>query len=254
MRRRAFVLVVCLLSSVFGACKAKSAHAQAAVSHDVGARGLTNVIKTAAEDKYNPPPDGRLTGTQIENFIEIRKRAKVIENVAHREIEERAKSEGKQTSLSDIIQAGRIVGLLSTADVRASQELGFNSAEYEWVKQQVIDASSAAAADQSLIAGRKIAADERADLKKHYDDAPDEDSKKIYAGLIADSEKSEKEAETAGEPQSPAVVYNKQLLAKYEDAVRPLMELILSGTGHEEEIQKAITDSRNAMTGVPKTP
>ena len=228
---------------------------QVAASRDVGARGLSDVIKTAAEEKYNPPADGRLTDTQIENFIKIRTRAKVIENVAHREIEERAKkSAGKENSLSDVIQAGRIIGLLSTADVRASQELGFNSAEYEWVKQQVIDASSAAIADQSLIAGRKIAADERADLKKHYDDAPDEDSKKIYAGLIADSEKNEKDAETAGEPQSPAVVYNKQLLAKHEDAVRPLMELILSGTGHEEEIQKAIAASKNAITGAQKAP
>ena len=60
--------------------------------------------------------------------------------------------------------------------------------------------------------------------------------------------------EIAGEPQSPAVLYNKQLLAKYDHAVRPLMELILIGTGYEEEIQKAITNSRNAMTGVPKTP
>ena len=206
MQRRAFVLAVCLLSSVFGGCKVKSVISQAAVSHDIGARGLTDVLKTADEAKYTPPADGRLTGTQIENFIKIRKRAKVIENVAHREIEERAKkSEGHQNSISDILQAGRIVGLLTTADVRASQDLGFNSAEYEWVKQQIIDASSAAIADQSLIAGRKIAADERADLKKHYDDAPDEDSKKIYAGMIADSEKNEKDAEATAEPQTPQI-------------------------------------------------
>lgn len=253
MRRSAFVLGVCLLSTVLASCKARSI--VAAVSHNVTSHTLSNVVKTAAEAKYTPPADGRLTGTQIENFIKIRARAKVIENVAHREIEERAKkSEGKQPSLTDVMQAGRIVGILSTADIRASQELGFNSAEYEWVKQQMIDASSAAIADQSLVAGRKIAADNRADLQKHYDDAPDEESKKIYAGMIADSEKSEKDAETAGEPQSPAVVYNKELLAKYEDAARPMMELILSGTGHEDEIQKALTDAKNAMTGAPKTP
>ena len=252
--RRPFLLLVCLLSFVFAACKAKNLLTHAALSHDVGSRGLVDVLKTASEEKYQAPADGHLTGTQIENFIKIRQRAKLIENVAHREIEERAKKSGGQTSLTDIIQAGRIVGLLSTADVRASQELGFNSAEYEWVKQQVIDASSAAVADQSLIAGHKIAAAERADLKKHYDDAPDEESKKIYAGMIADSEKNEKEAETAGDPQTPAVVYNKQLLAKYEDAGRPLMELILSGTGHEEEIQKAIADTKKAMESAPKTP
>ena len=69
----------------------------------------------------------------------------------------------------------------------------------------------------------------------------------------ADSEKNQKEAETAGDPQTPAVMYNKVLLAKYEDAGRPLMELMLSGTGHEDEIQKGIADMKKAMEGAPKT-
>jgi hypothetical protein len=250
--RRSLVLLVCLLSFVFVGCKAKELLSHAVTSHDIGSRGLTDVLKTATESKYQAPADGHLTSTQVENFIKIRARAKVIENVAHREIEERAKKPAGQPSLTDIIQAGRIVGLLSTADIRASQELGLNSAEYEWVKQQVIDASMASVADQGLVAGRKIASDERVDLKKHYDDAPDGESKKIYAGLIADSEKNEKAAETAGEPQTPAVMYNKVLLAKYEDAGRPLMELMLSGTGHEDEIQKGITDMKKAMEGAPK--
>ncbi|MGZ7078127.1 MAG: hypothetical protein ACXVJT_01830 [Thermoanaerobaculia bacterium] len=253
MRRTAFLLGVCLLSTVFASCKARGI--VAAVAHNVSSHTLTDVAKTAAEAKYTPPADGYLTGKQIENFIEIRKRAKVIENVAHRELEERAKkSDGKQPSLTDYMQASRAVGILASADIRASQELGLNSAEYEWVKQQMIDASQAAISDQGLIAGKKLAADNRADLQKHFDDAPDEESKKIYGGMIADSEKSEKDAEAAVEPQTPAVVYNKVLLAKYEDASRPMMELILSGTGHEDEIQKALTDAKNAMTGAPKTP
>ena len=224
-------------------------------SHDVSTRGLTDVLSKNAEEKYTPPADGHLTGTQVENFIKIRQRAKVIEDVGRRELAEQAKnSEGKQNGLSDFIKGSRSMATLISADMRASQELGLNSAEYEWVKQQVIDASMAALGDQGLIAGRKVASADRADLQKHYDDAPDAESKKIYAGLIADSEKNEKEAEAAVEPQTPAVVYNKQLLAKYEDAIRPFLEIMLSGTGHEAEIQNAITKAKDAMAGTTKTP
>lgn len=254
MQRRAFLLGVCLLSTVFASCKAKSMLVQAAVNHGVTGRGITDVMKTEAEAKYTPPADGHLTGTQIENFIKIRERAKVIENVGHRELEERIKKgENKQPSLTDFVQSSRAMALVVSADIRASQELGFNSAEYEWVKQQMVDASQAAIADAGVIAAKKIAADNRADLQQHLDDAPDEESKKIYAGLIADAEKNEKDAESTAEAQTPAMVYNKVLLAKYEDATRPMMELIFSGTGHEDEIQKAITATKNAMSGAPQT-
>ena len=224
-------------------------------SHDVSTRGFTDVLKTNAEEKYTPPADGHLTGTQVENFIKIRQRAKVIEDVGRRELAEQAKkSEGKENGISDFIKGSRSMATLLSADMRASQELGLNSAEYEWVKQQVIDASMAAGSDQGILLGRKAAAADRADLQQHYDDAPDAESKKIYAGLITDSEKNEKAAEAAVEPQSPAVVYNKQLLAKYEDVIRPFMEMMLSGTGHEQEIQNAITKAKDAMTGTTKTP
>lgn len=34
-------------------------------------------------------------------------------------------------------------------------------------------------------------------------------------------------------------------------AERPLMELMLSGTGHEDEIQKGFSDMKKAMEGTP---
>ena len=257
MRRTIVLFSVSLLSLPSTGCKAKEAISQVMASHDVDSsvRGLNEVTKKREEEKYTPPADGHLTGDQIQNFMKIRTRAKVIENVARRDITERAKtSEGKDPTLNDAFQFGKMGALLISADIRASQELGFNSAEYEWVKQQMIDASMAAVADQGLVAGRKVFADDQADLKKHYDDAPDEDSKKIYAGLIADSKKNAEEAESKVEPQTPAVIYNKQLLAKYEDAGRPMLEMFLSGTGHEEEIQKGLSDLKKAVAGAPAKP
>lgn len=257
MTRRNLLLLTCSLAVlILSSCKGESPISAAAVSHDLKDRGVTDVIKTASEAKYTPPADGHLTGAQVENFIAIRKRAKIIEETGRRELAERAKSTSSASpSLTDMISGARGVAMVTTADLRASQELGLNSAEYEWVKQQMVDASSASIADHALSYGKKKAADERADLQQHLDGAPDEDSKKIYAGLIADSEKSEKDAAAAVEPQSEAVIYNKQLLAKYEDAARPMMELLLGGTGHEEEIQKGIAALKNyAVTPPPKAP
>ena len=265
MQRTIVVFSVCLLSLPSTGCKAKEAISQVIASHDVSARGITgvsargitDVMNKREEEKYTPPADGHLTGDQIQNFMKIRTRAKVIENVARRDLAERTKlseKENKSPSINDIIQDSRMMAVLVSADVRASQELGFNSAEYEWVKQQMLDASMAAVSDQGLVAGRKVFADDQADLQKHYDDAPDEPSKKIYAGLIADSKKNAGEAESKVEPQTPAVIYNKQLLAKYEDAGRPMLEVMLGGTGHEEEIQKGLSDLKKAVAGAPAKP
>jgi len=255
IRRAAFTLAVCFLSFSLLSCKAKEAAGPASVSGDQKSPGAVAVAPEARDDQYTPPADGRLTGAQVENFIKIRQRAKVIENEARHELEiQGKKTEDKQSALVTVMAASGPMGNLVGADIRAAKDLGLNGAEYEWVKQQMIDASMAAATDKGLILAAKAAKEERASLQKSYDTAPDENSKTIYAGMIADSEKNEKDAAAAVEKQSPAVVYNKELLAKYEDAVRPLMELLLTGTGHEEEIQKAIGNYNSAATATSPQP
>ena len=37
---------------------------------------------------------------------------------------------------------------LLTADIRAARELGYNTAEYQWIKERVLEASSNALAEQ----------------------------------------------------------------------------------------------------------
>ena len=97
----------------------------------------------------------------------------------------------------------------------------------------------------------KLAAAERASLQQSLDTAPDEASKEIYRGMMADKDKELKDALASEEPQTPAVIYNKQIIAKYEDATRPMMEMFNVGTGHEAEITKGINDLKAQM---PLTP
>jgi hypothetical protein len=246
IRRAAHIFTLCFLSIALLSCKAREA---VSVSAEQKSPGPIAVAPEARDGQYTPPADGRLTGAQIENFIKIRQRAKVIESQARQQLEVQAQKPGqKQDALVAVMAGAGPMADLVTADLRAAKDLGLNGPEYEWVKQQMIDASMAAASDKGQILAARAAKEERANLQKSYDTAPDQNSKTIYAGMISDSEKNEKDAAAAVEKQSPSVVYNKELLAKYEDAVRPAMELLLPGTGHEEDIQKAIGKYNAAAT------
>ena len=66
----------------------------------------------ARVSRFTPPPDGKLTETQIELFLQVRPREKQI--------------------------ADRTGDL--AADARAARELGRDPAEYQWVKARVAEA------------------------------------------------------------------------------------------------------------------
>ena len=261
MRRRNLFFIALSLSFLFSsACKVKELVAKAsAAAQDAKDRaaGPASAAAHASGNSlgagdYAAPADGHLTGTEVENYIKIRQRAKQYEEAGRHDMEQRMKArEGKQPSLGDMIGSMGAMENVVAADSKAAKDLGYNVGEYEWVRQQMIDASMAAAADQGKVAALKMAEKERAALQNSLDTAPDESSKEIYRGMMADAAKNQKDALAAEEPQSPAVIYNKQLIAKYEDATRPLMELFMKGMGHEDEITKGIKDLQKAASGTP---
>ena len=246
MPRHRIVLAVLTVSSLLSGCKVKELVTSAIAAKDAvkaASAATTTAAPGTTHGSFTPPADGHLTGTEVENYIKIRQRAKQFEEAGRHDMEQRAKAmEGKQPSLADMVGAAGNLENLVAADAKASKELGYNVDEYDWVRQQMIDASMAGAADMGKVAAAKVAVEQQASLQKSIDTAPDESSKEIYRGMMADAEKSRKEAIAAEEPQSAAMVYNKELIAKYEDVTRPLMELFLRGTGHEAEISKAIDD------------
>lgn len=222
MRRMLPTLLV--LTVAFTGCKAKEMLDQAKVAHDLDKRGTLDVLKEASNDKYDAPKDGKLTDAQVQMYLKVRDHEKVIAQAA----KEKLKAQGEKVKAAgDKSVAGMMEGLKSlntvgeflTADIRAAKDLGFNTAEYQWVKGQVLAASTSVMANQMSQAMNAQMEASYQQMKKAYDEAKDDQTKKMYADTLAGFEQQRKEMATQQKDEDPALTYNRQLLSKYENAL-----------------------------------
>ncbi|HYC90069.1 MAG TPA: hypothetical protein VEO54_12715 [Thermoanaerobaculia bacterium] len=215
-------LMLCLSLALVG-CKAKEVADKADISKDLKERGTTELMEEVAKDEYTPPADGRLTDNQVQMYLKVREHEKKIAQVARDEMKAHAaKAEKKgDNSLAGMMDGFKALGSaadLMTADIRAAKDLGYNSQEYLWVKQQVLAASTSQMAEEFGKSMQQNFDKAYADAKKAHDEATDEQTKKLYADVMAGYEKSKQEM-TSQTDQDPAAAYNKQLLSKYENAL-----------------------------------
>jgi hypothetical protein len=247
--RRSLILVVSLCI-VFGGCKAKELADKAAISKDLQKRGTTDLMQEIAKDEYNPPADGRLKETQIQMYLKVREHEKKIAEVAKAEMKahaEKAKQSGEK-SLSGLIQGMQALGSAAdfvTADLRAAKDLGYNTQEYVWVKQQILAASTSAMAEkfnQTMTASVEKAYGE---AKKAYEEAKDEQTKKLYADVLAGYDKSRQEMKQQLE-QDPAVAFNRQMLGKYESALNAFAHELSKYEDKPGEAAKAVGEMEKA--------
>src|SRR5688500_17221338 len=183
--RRSLVAGVCLTLALAG-CKAKEAIDEASISKDLAKRGPTDLMKEVANDSYDAPADGKLTEAQVQMYLKVREEEKKIAQVAKEELKahaDKAKKSGEK-SLAGMIEGFKSLGSVAdvlSADIRAAKQLGYNSQEYLWVKEQVLAVSGAAMSDQvnQAISAQVDAA--IAQAKKAHDEATDEATKKVYA-------------------------------------------------------------------------
>src|SRR5688572_18054457 len=140
MRRN--LVILASLTLVFAiACGGKEKAAKQ-IAEDLKDRGTMDLIKETSEDEYNAPEDGRLSEAQIEIYLKVRDHEKEIAQVAKKELEAQSK---KVEASGDKSLAGMMAGLQSlgsvadilTADIRAAKDLGYNTAEYQWIKSKV---------------------------------------------------------------------------------------------------------------------
>jgi hypothetical protein len=246
MPRRSIPFLLISLSFVFSACgkvkelRTLASSAKNAVTDSAREQSTTKAT-SAAVAAYTPPADGHLTGSQIENYIKIRQRAKQYEEAGRHDLDQRIKDgEGKNLGVTDVVGSYGALANVVAGEEKATKDLGYDTAEYEWVRTQLLDASEAGMSDMAVIAAQKIAAKEQADLQRSLDTTTEESSREIYRTQMAENDKKLKDGLAAVEPHSPAATYNAQLLAKYEDVARPFYEALYKGTGHEAEITKAI--------------
>ncbi len=241
--RRTLTLMLCLSLALVG-CKVKEAVDKAAISKDLKERGTTDLMKEVANDSYDPPQDGRLTDNQVNMYLKVREHEKKIAKVAKAELEkhaEEAKKKGDK-SIGGFMEGMKALGSAAdflTADIRAAKDLGYNTQEYLWVKQQIMAASTAEMAEQFSNAMAANFDKAYVEAKKAHDEAKDESTKKLYADVLAGYDKSKQEM-TATQSEDPAIAYNKQLLAKYENALNAFAHELSKYEDKPGEAQKAV--------------
>jgi len=244
--RRILPAVLCL-SVVFAGCKAKEMMDKASVKNDLEKRGTVDLMKEIGNDKYDPPKDGHLTEAQVQMYLKVREHEKVIAQVAKAEAlkhADEAKKAGEK-SISGMMEGFKTMGAAAemfTADLRAAHDLHYNTAEYQWVKGQILAASTAAYAEK---AGQAFNASMEASyqqMKKSYDEAKDEQTKKMYGDMLANLDKSKQETAQQQQNVDPAVAYNRQLLSKYDNALDAITNEVAKYEDKPGEAQKSMDE------------
>jgi ribosomal protein S17E len=251
--RRITGVMLCLSLALAG-CKAKELADKAAISKDLDKRGTVDLMKEVANDEYTPPQDGRLSETQIAMYLKVREHEKSIAKVAKEELKQHAaKADQKEKSIAGMMEGFKALGSAAdfvTADIRAAKDLGYNSQEYLWVKQQIL-AASASVMTEKIGESMKASFDQAYEqAKKARDEAKDEQTKKLYADMLAGYEKSKQEMQKTDE--DPALTFNRQLLAKHEGALNAYAHELSKYEDKEGEVNKSFQEMEQKLEEAKK--
>jgi hypothetical protein len=252
--RRSLALLFSL-SLVLAGCKAKELVDKAAIAKDLDKRGTTDLMQEIAKDSYTPPEDGRLKESQVQMYLKVREHEKAIAQVAKDQMKQHAqKADKSKGSLAGMIQGMQALGSAAdfvTADLRAAKDLGYNTQEYIWVKQQVLAASTSAMAEKFSESMKQNFDKAYTDAKKAYDEAKDEQTKKVYAEVLANYDKSRGEIQQKAD-QDPAVSYNRQLLSKYENTLNAFANELSKWEDKPGEVQKGMKEMEKKLDEAKK--
>jgi len=244
--RRSLTLTILIALALAGCQKAK----EEAIKDDLHNRGTVDLMKQVADYKYTPPADGKLTDGQVQMYLKVREHEKQIAQVAKQEAQQHAQAADKAgksiTGMMEGFKTMSAAAEMVTADVRAAKDLHYNTQEYLWVKGQVLAASSAA---MTAKLGEAMNAQMDASylqMKKAYDEAKDDQTKKAYADMLANMEKSKQES-AQQQKVDPAVDYNKQLLSKYDNALNALANEAAKYEDKPGEAQKSLEDFNKSI-------
>ena len=220
--RRILPAVLCL-GVVLSGCKAKEMMDKAAVKQDLEKRGTTDLMKEVANDKYDAPKDGHLTDGQIQMYMKVREHEKVIAQAAKEEAQKHAAADkAGDKSISGMMEGFKTMGAAAemfTADIRAAKDLHYNTAEYQWVKGQILAASTSAYAEKMGQAMNASLDSSYQQMKKQYDEAKDPQTKQVLKQTLDQMEQTRAEQAKQQQQVDPAIAYNRQLLSKYENAL-----------------------------------
>jgi len=241
MRTVRFLVLLLAVAVSFQSCGNEKPLDDAAIAADLNKRGTADLLEETSKDNYAPPADGRITDDQVKMYLRVREHEVKIAEVARKEMQqhaETAKAKGEK-SAGGMMEGFKALGAAAdvlTADIRAAKALGLNTAEYTWVKGQILAASTAKLTAKMNQANTALMTTARQQLQKQYDSTTDPDAKKALGAMLAQSQQKVEIQEN----QDPAVAYNLQLLSKYEDASNPLYAEYAKFTGDTQQSAKAV--------------
>lgn len=249
---RRIVPAVLAVSVLLGGCRAKELVEKANIAKDLDKRGTVSLMKEVANDKYDPPKDGRLTEAQVQMYLKVREHEKAIAKVALQQAQKHADAADKagNKSLSGMMEAFKTIGSaadFATADIRAAKDLGYNTQEYLWVKGQILAVSTTAMAEgMSKAMSAQIDASQK-QMQKAYDEAKDEQTKQMYKQMLDNYEQTRKESKEATANQDPALAYNRQLLAKYDNELAAFTTEMSKYEKNEGDAKKGMDELQKSM-------
>lgn len=250
------MLAVLAIALALSGCKAKEAMDKAAIAEDLKDRGTIDLMKQTAEDEYNPPADGKLNDTQVQMYLKVREHEKKIAAVAKEEMKKHAGEAQKsgEKSIGGMMEGLKALGSaadLMTADIRAAKDLGYNTQEYLWVKEQILAASGAAISEKATEAMQATMDASYKEMKKAHDEATDPATKKMYADMLAGYETSKAEM-AQQQQQDPGVAHNRQILAKYENELKAWAAEWSKYEDKPGEADKAVADFEKNVSDAKK--
>lgn len=183
-------------------------------------RSFRDVMEQAGEDEYTPPADGKITENQLEMYFEVRKHEKAVAEAARQKLEQTAEDmKGEEKSLTGFIKGVKGMGSIAdymTADIRAAQDLGYNTAEYRWVKEQVAEAIAVETTRRMTNNVRKQFAEQKEQMQERLETASSDAERQMYEALLAQIEESE-EKQSGQSDLDESVRHNLLLITERED-------------------------------------
>ena len=243
--RRILPAVLCAAVALAG-CRAKEVLDKASVKQDLANRGTTDLMQEIAKDKYDAPKDGHLTDGQVQMYLKVRDHEKVIAQAAKEEAQKHAKAADKDgKSLSGMMEGFKTVSAAAemfTADLRAAHDLHYNTAEYQWVKGQILAASTSAYAEKVGQAMNASLDSTYQQVKKQYEEAKDEQTKAMLKQSLDGIEQSRAEQAKEKATADPAIAYNRQILSKYENALNAYAQELSKFEDKPGDAKKSVDD------------
>jgi hypothetical protein len=234
--RPAMVLGVGLAAAALPllACGGQRPDDRRAIEERLRTRGAAEVVREAEAARYTPPADGRLTAAQVRMFLAVREReCRIREAAALATAASAAAAPRREAPLAGPADHGRASApsrpsagpggapaaagagaetLGAAADLRAAQEMHVNPREYDWVRERVLEAETAATAlalHQKMTAGREqLLAHKRREIETMTDPA-------ARAAAQRDLEDWRRALQGSEPSAPPAVRANMALLAHY---------------------------------------